>query len=232
MTYKTFVSSRSQVTAALMIGVYLTIASRSHFNQMLVDATGGRHQVYSAMNVVYQVAYAAIQVPASMCADHMDPVPALAIVPLMLALTSAVAPFVLWYVDWTASAPLPISSIVAIGALFAVNGASLGAWWPFMNVMVSNWAPPDRLAVMYGTINTGLPGGIALGNAVCGFAYSVHETTFRYSFFVVSVSTYHVIIKYTLRPSPRVPVTIPPTDSTVPRGIFTVSGSRSPCPVS
>lgn len=181
-------SSRGQVTVALTLGVYLIIAGRSHFNQMLVDATG-KHETdhtYSAMNVVYQVTYAAVQVPAFLYADRMDPSTVLGAVPLGVGVTSAVAPFVLPRLSspglWSAAAGL------VTGALFAVNGALIGAWWPFMNVMLSNWAPPAKLSYMYAVIHTGIPGGIALGNAFTGLVYGVHGSDFRYSFLIVSVS--------------------------------------------
>lgn len=63
-----WLSSRGQVTVALMLGVYLTIGSRSHFTQLLNyrcsdtgsgDCTG---HTFSTMNAVYQTAYAAVQV--------------------------------------------------------------------------------------------------------------------------------------------------------------------------
>lgn len=177
----------------LALGVYLTIASRSHFNQMVVDVTGkDNSHVYSTMNVLYQVAYATVQIPASVYADRVDPATVLGAVPLTMAFSSAVAPFALPELS-SAAQPLSAAAIVT-GALFAVNGAVAGSWWPFMNVILTNWAPPAELAYMYAAINTGIPGGIALGNAFTGFAYGVHGTAFRYSFFVVSVSAIIIII--------------------------------------
>lgn len=190
MTYRTCVSSRGQVAAMLMLGVYLTVAGRSHFNQMVVDATGADDcRAYSALNVVYQVTYAAVQIPACAYADRLDAGPVLAAVLLGMACSSTVAPFVL---PRLASAPQSAAGLVA-GALFAVNGALAGSWWPFMNAVLSNWAPPAELAYMYAAINTGVPGGVALGNAVTGFVYGAHQhhrtTAFRYSFFIVAVSS-------------------------------------------
>lgn len=185
MTIRRFVSSRVQVTVALMLGVYIIIANRSHSNQMLVDATGSDSgHAYAVMNFVYQVMYAVVQVPACLYADRLDPVAILGAVPLGMAVTSAVAPFVL--PELTSS--LWSMAGMVTGALFAVNGTLIGVWWPFMNVMLSNWAPPEKLAYMYAIIHTGIPGGIALGNAYTGFIYSVCNSAFRYSFFIVSVS--------------------------------------------
>lgn len=185
MTIRRFMSSRAQVTVALMLGVYIIIASRSHSNQMLVDATGSDNgHAYAVMNVVYQVMYAVVQVPACLYADRLDPVAMLGVVPFGMAMTSAAAPFVL---PKLTSSLWSMSGVVT-GALFAVNGMLIGAWWPFMNVMLSNWAPPAKLAYMYAVINTGIPGGIALGNAYTGFVYGVYNSAFRYSFFIVTVS--------------------------------------------
>jgi len=176
----------------LMLGVYLTVASRSHFNQMVVDATSANDShAYSVLNVVYQVTYAVVQIPACAYADRLDAVTVLGAVPLGMAFSSMVAPFVL---PRLTPAPLSAAGLVA-GALFAVNGALAGAWWPFMSAMLSNWAPPAELAYMYAAINTGVPGGVALGNAYIGFVYGVHNTTaFRYSFFLVSVSSTTLIV--------------------------------------
>jgi len=198
MTIRTSISSRCQVTVALMLGVYLTIGSRSHFNQMLVDATNsGSHgrdggHTYSAMNVVYQVAYAIVQVPAFLYADGVNPVPVLGAVPLAMAVTSAIAPFSLSNLSSSNFA------VFVTGILYVINGALAGSWWPFMNVMLSNWAPPIELAYMYAAINTGLPGGIALGNAFTGLVYGFHGSAFRYSFFIVTVSTRNTVLVFTM----------------------------------
>jgi len=173
---------------ALLIGVFLVMASRTHSNQMVVSATGARN-TYSAMNVIYQVAYLVVQLPTGMFADRMNSVTMLTTIIAGLAITSAASPFALtglstW--SWT-----PFSSAIpalVTGALYAVNGALAGSWWPFMNVMLSNWAPPEKLAYMYATINTGIPGGIVAGNMFTGFFYTVQGTDFGYSFFVISVS--------------------------------------------
>lgn len=175
----------------LMLGVYLLIGSRSHFNQMVVDVTGpGNRHVYSAMNVAYQTTYMAIQIPTCLYADRVDPATVLAALLLAMALSSAVTPFVLPALS-SATGP----GVAAVALLFAVNGALIGCWWPYMNAVLSNWAPPAELAYMYAAINTGVPAGAALGNAFTGFAYGVLQrggptaTTFRYSFMVISVST-------------------------------------------
>jgi len=173
---------------ALLIGVFLVMASRTHSNQMVISATGGRN-TYSAMNIVYQVAYLVVQIPTGMFADRLNPVTMLAAIVAGLAITSAVSPFALvglssWsWTPWTSAIPVMVT-----GTLYAVNGALAGSWWPFMNVMLSNWAPPEELAYMYSTINTGLPGGIVAGNIFTGFFYSLHGSEFRYSFLIMSVS--------------------------------------------
>jgi len=106
-----------------------------------------------------------------------------------LATTSAIYPFALaglssWsWTPWTSAIPAMVT-----GTLYAVNGALAGSWWPIMNVMLSNWAPPEELAYMYSIINTGLPGGIVAGNIFTGFFYSLHGSEFGYSFFIISVS--------------------------------------------
>lgn len=194
MTFRTCLSSRGQVTVALMLGVYLVMTSRSHFNQMLNHngddgggdngGGGGDNSTYATMNMVYQVAYAAVQVPAFLYADRVDPVPVLGAVPLGLAVSSAMAPYAL-----IAGPSSSTAARAATGALYAVNGALLGVWWPFMSVMLANWSPPAELAHKYATINTGVPGGTALGNAFAGLFYGLHNSVFRHSFFVVSVST-------------------------------------------
>lgn len=198
MTIRRFVSSRVQVTVALMLGVYIIIASRSHYNQMLVDATGSDNgHAYAVMNVVYQVMYAVIQVPACLYANRLDPVAMLGVVPLGMAITSAVAPFVL---SKLTSSLWSVAGMVT-GVLFAVNGTLIGAWWPFMNVMLSNWAPPAKMSYMYAIIHTGIPGGIALGNAYTGFVYGVCNSNFRYSFFIVSVRIIYNLLTNYLRNS-------------------------------
>lgn len=181
MTWRTAaLSCRGQVTVALMLGVYLTVGSRTHFNQMLNDAArADAGRAYSTANAVYQTAYAAVQVPAFVYADRVNPVPVLGAAVAGVAVTSAVAPFA-----FRAAGAGP--AIVA--GLYAVNGALGGLWWPFMSSMLANWAPAAELAYMYAVINTGLPGGIALGNAYTGLYYGVHGTAYRYSFFVVAVS--------------------------------------------
>lgn len=71
-------SSRGQVTVALMLGVYLTIGSRSHFIQMLnyrCNDTGAGDcagSTFSAMNTVYQTAYAAVQVSSCRCESRAE----------------------------------------------------------------------------------------------------------------------------------------------------------------
>lgn len=116
MTFKTRVSSRFQVAAALTVGVYLIMACRSHFVQMLEhsDRTG-RGRAYSTTNVAYQAAYAAVQVPAMVYGNRADPALVLAAVPLGMAVTSAAVPYAL-------SAD-PSSSAASV-----VNGALTGAW--------------------------------------------------------------------------------------------------------
>lgn len=190
MTYPTrLISSHYQVMVALLIGVFLVMANRTHTNQMVVSATGGR-DTYSAMNVVYQVAYLAIQLPTGLFADRLNSVTMLATIVSGLAISSAISPFALtglssWsWTPWSSAIP-----VLVTGALYAVNGALAGSWWPFMNVMLSNWAPPDKLAYMYATINTGIPSGIVAGNMFTGFFYSaVEDSGFKYSFFVIAVS--------------------------------------------
>jgi len=119
----------------------------------------------------------------------MNPVIMLATIIAGLAVTSAVSPFALaglssWsWTPWTSAIPAMVTGIT-----YAVNGALAGSWWPFMNVMLSNWAPPEKLAYMYSTINTGIPGGIVAGNIFTGFFYSLHGSDFGYSYFVISVS--------------------------------------------
>lgn len=175
---------------ALLIGVFLVMASRTHYNQMVVSATGARH-TYSAMNVIYQVAYLVVQLPTGMFADRLNSVTMLAIIVAGLAITLAASPFALIGLSTWSWTPF-LSAIPALvtGALYAVNGALAGSWWPFMNVMLSNWAPPEKLAYMYSTINTGIPGGIVVGNMFTGFFYAVQGTDFGYSFFVISVSIF------------------------------------------
>ncbi|XP_025191104.1 sialin-like [Melanaphis sacchari] len=187
MTYQTFlITARGQVMVALMVGVYLVTATRSHSNQMVISATGNR-DTYSAMNVVYQVAYLFVQLPTGLFADRLNPVTSLAVILAGLAATSAVSPFALiglssWsWTPWSSAIP-----VLVTGAVYAVNGALAGSWWPFMNVMLSNWAPPDELAYMYSAISTGVPGGIVAGNLFTGFFYSLHGCDFGYSFFIMS----------------------------------------------
>lgn len=164
------------------------MASRTHSNQMVISATGARN-TYSAMNVVYQVAYLVVQVPTGLFADRLNSVTMLATIIAGLATTSAIYPFALaglssWsWTPWTSAIPAMVT-----GTLYAVNGALAGSWWPIMNVMLSNWAPPEELAYMYSIINTGLPGGIVAGNIFTGFFYSLHGSEFGYSFFIISVS--------------------------------------------
>jgi len=183
---------------ALLIGVFLVMASRTHCNQMVVNFTGTRN-IYSAMNVVYQVAYLVVQLPTGLLADSLNPVTMLATIITGLAVTSAVSPFALnglslWsWTPWTSAIP-----VIVTGTIFAINGALAGSWWPFMNVMLSNWAPPEKLAYMYATINTGLPGGIVVGNIFTGFFYSLHGFDFGYSFFVITVSILYVSTKAVL----------------------------------
>lgn len=165
-----------------MLGVYLTVGSRTHFNQMLNDARADAGRVYSTANAVYQTAYAAVQIPAFVYADRVDPVPVLGAAVAGVAVTSAVAPFAFRAVG---SGP---AAFALVAGLYAVNGALGGVWWPFMSSMLANWAPAAELAYMYAVINTGLPGGIALGNAYTGLYYGLHGTAFRCSFFVVTVS--------------------------------------------
>lgn len=194
MTFRALrISSRSQVMLALMVGVYLVIASRSHCNQMVVSATGTR-DIYSSMNIVYQAAYLAVQLPAGMFADRLDPVIMLAAIVGGLAITSTISPFALvglssWsWTPWTSAVPALVT-----GTLYAVNGALSGSWWPFMNVMLSNWAPSVKLAYMYSTISTGVPGGIVFGSAFTGFFYSVHDFEFGFSFFIMTVSILYTV---------------------------------------
>lgn len=183
MTWRTAaLSCRGQVTVALMLGVYLTVGSRTHFNQMLNDARADAGSAYSTANAVYQTAYAAVQVPAFVYADRVNPVPVLGVAVAGVAVTSAVAPFAF---EAIGSGP---AAFALVACLYAVNGALGGVWWPFMSSMLANWAPAAELAYMYAVVNTGLPGGIALGNAYTGLHYGVHGTAFRYSFFVVAVS--------------------------------------------
>lgn len=196
MTYQTFlITARGQVMVALMVGVYLVMATRSHSNQMVISYTGNR-DTYSAMNVVYQLAYLIVQLPTGLFADRLNPVTSLAVIMAGLAATAAVSPFALihlssWsWTPWSSAVP-----VLVTGAVYAVNGALAGSWWPFMNVMLSNWAPPDELAYMYSTISTGIPGGIVAGNLFTGFFYALHGCDFGYSFFVMSVSIHNYIRK-------------------------------------
>ncbi|CAH1732203.1 sialin-like [Aphis gossypii] len=187
MTFQTFlITARGQVMVALMVGVYLVTATRSHSNQMVISTTGNRN-TYSAMNVVYQLAYLIVQLPTGLFADRLNPVTSLAVIMVGLAATAAVSPFALVHLSswsWTPwSSAIPV---LVTGAVYAVNGALAGSWWPFMNVMLSNWAPPDELAYMYSTISTGVPGGIVAGNLFTGFFYALHGSDFGYSFFVMS----------------------------------------------
>ncbi|XP_050528077.1 sialin-like [Daktulosphaira vitifoliae] len=62
-----------------------------------------------------------------------------------------------------------------------------GCWWPFMNVMLSNWCPPTELSYMYSVINTGLPGGIILGTVIPGMIYKNSSSDFQHSFFAIMV---------------------------------------------
>lgn len=181
---------------ALLIGLFLVMASRTHSNQMVINSTGA-HTTYSSMNVVYQVAYLVVQLPIGLFADRLNPVTMLATIIGGLAITSVVSPFALtglssWsWTPWKSAIPAMMT-----GTLYAVNGALAGSWWPFMNVMLSNWAPPEELAFMYSTINTGLPSGIVAGNIFTGFFYSLHGSEFGYSFFIMSVSILLCIINY------------------------------------
>lgn len=199
MTFKTvWISSHGQVMVALLIGVFLVMASRTHCNQMVINATGTR-DTYSTMNVFYQVAYLVVQLPTGLLADRLNSVTMLATIITGLAVSSAVSPFSLeglssWsWIPWTSAIPAMVT-----GTLYAVNGALAGSWWPFMNVMLSNWAPPEKLAYMYATINTGLPGGIVVGNIFTGFFYSLHGSDFGYSFFIITVSILYLSTKTVL----------------------------------
>lgn len=122
--------------------------------------------------------------PAFLFADRVDPVPVLGAVTLGTAVTSAIAPFAFRALGSGHAAT------VLLGALFAANGVLGGCWWPSMNTMLANWAPATELAFMYATVNTGLPGGIVLGNAFVGLVYGVHDSAFRYSFFIVTVGVF------------------------------------------
>ncbi|XP_050427042.1 uncharacterized protein LOC126837247 [Adelges cooleyi] len=181
MTFRTCcVSSRAQVTIGLMLGVYITMATRSHFNLMLVDASESFQvpNVHFMLNIVYQVGFMAVQVPSGIWLDGVNPVPVLGVIVLALAVSSFISPF-------TFRAGLLYPSAMLAG----INGMIVGCWWPSMGVMLSNWAPPAELSCMYSTINTGIPGGTILGTVIPGIIYTNRNSSdFHHSFFVLAAA--------------------------------------------
>lgn len=119
-----------------------------------------------------------------MFADRVDPARALGAVTTSLAVSSAVTPFAVRRLN----EPWHVTRKLAVGVLYTVNGALIGLSWPFINAMLSHWAPSDELSSMYAVINTGVPGGLLLGNLITGVVYREISSEFFYSYFIFAVS--------------------------------------------